>query len=600
MEIASATRFLSLLDEGAERFTFQMATDVEPKPKPDPLARHCDLALDDLESLEACNSAGAAIWVMVNAGDGNGRSAANVARVRAVFIDGDGQIDLARLLAADIEPHIVTETSPGHLQAFWLVDGLSVEQFAGVQRRIAQQFGTDSICDPCRVMRVPGFRHQKDPSKPFQVRIVHEHQGLPYPAAEVLRVWPPVRAKANGSAGAANGGLPPYPDQAVIDTLLRDPIAAAYWAQKFTVTPAEDRSPSGWDLAFAGYIARTGISRDQVAVYLRAYRAHHAPDKGKQDRPSYIWGTVDLAMADAPDPDDETFDGVDGQQQTSWPDPIDILGAVDLVGWPELTTACIPGPLHRYVTVEAERLSVDPCPVAAHVLAACSSLCSDKWRIKSKRHDKDYLEQARLWVCVVKDVGSRGTAMIRSAFWPIRRIEEQFRQEFQREMAAWAEAQGDKKKGGQDSSKPVQKRLTTQDATVEAAGELLKDGDKYSKITVLCDELSGFLGGFNRYDKGGAARAAWLESYDGGPRMIDRIIRGHSFIPNWSAVFAGNIQPRRLAQLGKSLIDDGLFQRFMTIHTKPADVGVDDDVRKTQLPAVITKRSYTPSEASSR
>jgi Protein of unknown function (DUF3987)/Protein of unknown function (DUF3102) len=30
--------------------------------------------------------------------------------------------------------------------------------------------------------------------------------------------------------------------------------------------------------------------------------------------------------------------------------------------------------------------------------------------------------------------------------------------------------------------------------------------------------------------------------------------------------------------MGKHLIDDGLFQRFVTIHTKPSDIGVDDDV----------------------
>jgi RepB DNA-primase from phage plasmid/AAA domain len=303
--IASAARFLSLLDEDAERFTFQMATDAEPKPKPDPLARHCHLAPDNLEQLESCNNAGAAVWVMINAGDGNGRAAANVERVRSVFVDGDGQVSLAQLLGAELEPHIVTETSPGHLQGFRLVDGLSIEQFAGVQRQIARQFGTDSICDPCRVMRVPGFRHQKNPTKPFQVRIVHERQGLPYKAEDILRAWPPIRPKANGKA--ANGSLPLYPSQAAINALLRDPTAAAYWSQKFTVTPGVDRSPSGWDLAFAGYLASTGLSRDEIAGFLRAYRAHHEPTKGKQDRASYIFATVDQAIGEAPENEDATF-----------------------------------------------------------------------------------------------------------------------------------------------------------------------------------------------------------------------------------------------------------------------------------------------------
>jgi Protein of unknown function (DUF3987) len=48
-------------------------------------------------------------------------------------------------------------------------------------------------------------------------------------------------------------------------------------------------------------------------------------------------------------------------------------------------------------------------------------------------------------------------------------------------------------------------------------------------------------------------------------------------VPNWSLVISGNIQPRRLAGMAGDLIDDGLFQRFMTIHAKPAPMGVDDD-----------------------
>lgn len=108
---------------------------------------------------------------------------------------------------------------------------------------------------------------------------------------------------------------------------------------------------------------------------------------------------------------------------------------------------------------------------------------------------------------------------------------------------------------------------------------MLKDGDEVSKLTLLCDELVAFLGGFARYSASGAAgRALWLEAYDGGPQRIDRIRRGHVYVPNWSVVVAGNIQPRRLAGMAKDLIDDGLFQRFLTVHTQPCDLGADDDV----------------------
>jgi hypothetical protein len=111
-------------------------------------------------------------------------------------------------------------------------------------------------------------------------------------------------ARANGAANGSADTLPPYPDRAAIEALLRDPTAAAYWHQSFTVMPADDRSPSGWDLAFAGYLARKGLGRLEIAAMLRAYRAHHAPTKGKQDRADYIFATTDQAI-DAPEDDDE-------------------------------------------------------------------------------------------------------------------------------------------------------------------------------------------------------------------------------------------------------------------------------------------------------
>lgn len=211
------------------------------------------------------------------------------------------------------------------------------------------------------------------------------------------------------------------------------------------------------------------------------------------------------------------------------------------------------------------------------MIAACATACSDAWRIRPKLHDH-YTQQARIWSCVVKDVGARGTEMIRSAFWPVRKREAELREAWEIEMALWEERQKERKKGDKtEDPKPTCPRITTQDATIEAASQTLANGHEYSKLTLLCDELVTFLGSFGRYDKGGAARAMWLESYDGGPQHIDRIIRGNVYVPNWSIIVAGNIQPRRLAAMAKDLIDDGLFQRFTTTHTKPSAIGIDDD-----------------------
>jgi hypothetical protein len=56
--------------------------------------------------------------------------------------------------------------------------------------------------------------------------------------------------------------------------------------------------------------------------------------------------------------------------------------------------------------------------------------------------------------------------------------------------------------------------------------------------------------------KDAPVRALWLESYDGGPRSIDRMIRGNVYAPRWSVVVSGTIHPGQLvgmAQYGSAI-----------------------------------------------
>jgi hypothetical protein len=203
-DLAQARRFLRRLDPEAPTFTFQLATDAPPKekPKPDPLAEIITAPCTRLKALARRNAQDrAAIWVMINEGDGRGRSAANVTRVRAVFADVDGQVTLDQLREFDPEPHLIVESSPGHFQPYWLCTGLPVEKFEGVQRRIAETFGTDHITDPCRVMRCAGFLHKK--RKPFPVRVVHERRPSASPICRRPNTSSGERSKPSGSTCAS-------------------------------------------------------------------------------------------------------------------------------------------------------------------------------------------------------------------------------------------------------------------------------------------------------------------------------------------------------------------------------------------------------------
>jgi hypothetical protein len=173
------------------------------------------------------------------------------------------------------------------------------------------------------------------------------------------------------------------------------------------------------------------------------------------------------------------------------------------------------------------------------------------------------------------------------------RIEAELRREYQAAYAEYQEAHAawkklpKKERDAQDEPQPpAEPRLTTQDATIEAYSELLKNT---SKIIAMLDELAGFLGSLDRYaaGKGGTGRSHAIELYEGGPRRIDRVLRGSVYVPNWSAVVIGAIQPEKLRGMVKDLSTDGLLQRFMVIvPSRILSATPDDDDRPADKPAL--------------
>jgi hypothetical protein len=177
-----AVRFLNLLDPGATYFSSQTFDDDKGR-KDERLARVIHGTLDDCwNELTALNDRGAGIFVTVNATDGRGRTAKNVVRVRALFVDLDGA-PLDPITQDQRTPHIIIESSPEKFHVYWLVDKVGLGQFEGCQKALAKKFGGDpSVHDLPRVMRVPGFVHRK--AEPFATRIVQVTKRAPYTLAD--------------------------------------------------------------------------------------------------------------------------------------------------------------------------------------------------------------------------------------------------------------------------------------------------------------------------------------------------------------------------------------------------------------------------------
>ena len=182
---AVALRFLTLLDEGAEAFTFQTFDDNKQRKDPDPaLVRVIHAPLDDCwAALCKLSARGAGIFVTVNETNGKGRKTENITRIRAVF----QECDRPGTPEPPLDPHVVVESSPGKFHRYFLVDGgQAFDLFRQVEERLVADYGSDpNAKDLARVLRLPGFPHQKNPAKPWLVRVIHESGALPYAWREI-------------------------------------------------------------------------------------------------------------------------------------------------------------------------------------------------------------------------------------------------------------------------------------------------------------------------------------------------------------------------------------------------------------------------------
>ena len=169
-DLAAAQHFLNWLDPTTSEFCFRTFDD---KKKNGRLAKNFTGTLTQYLSVFGDkNKAGAGVFVIINQG---GHKDENINRIRYVFADTDGA-PLAPLTDA-LKPHMVIESSPRRYHVYWRVNDCAPEEFQAIQQAIAVRFGTDKVIkNPSRVMRLPGYFHQK--ATPFQVRFISENADL--------------------------------------------------------------------------------------------------------------------------------------------------------------------------------------------------------------------------------------------------------------------------------------------------------------------------------------------------------------------------------------------------------------------------------------
>jgi hypothetical protein len=188
--------------------------------------------------------------------------------------------------------------------------------------------------------------------------------------------------------------------------------------------------------------------------------------------------------------------------------------------------------------------------------------------------DQSWTESARIWTALVGDPSVKKSPIIRQAAKPLTQLDAQLCRDYSEEKARYDALPPDERR---QAERPQQIRVRIEDATMEAVQEVLRD----SPNGVLClqDELAGWFGSMDKYSRQhGAAknRGFWLQAYNGGEYVVDRVGRGSFSISNLSVSLLGGIQPGPMRQIAADTVDDGLLQRTIMIMLRRGTMGKDE------------------------
>ena len=235
----------------------------------------------------------------------------------------------------------------------------------------------------------------------------------------------------------------------------------------------------------------------------------------------------------------------------------------------------LPQPVRGFVKTGAKAIGCDPTFIALPMLSALASAIGNTRHIRLKQ---GWTEPAIIWTASVAESGDKKSPPIDLVKRPLERRQvkafkecaercKQYQrdlQDYTRRLKKWQ----NKNESGDPPEPPVEPivdRCWFDDATVEAIAVLLQQQPR--GLLRITDELSGWLGGFDRYSpsKGGDV-AKWLEMHGARSMMVDRKTGDHRtlYVQRAAVSIAGTIQPDVLGPaLGKEHFANGLAARLL-------------------------------------
>jgi 5S rRNA maturation endonuclease (ribonuclease M5) len=281
--------------------------------------------------------------------------------------------------------------------------------------------------------------------------------------------------------------------------------------------------------------------------------------------------------------------------------------AGDGATWPELDMRlveddCVPAPTldndalsagwENWILSEAAARACPPDYVAGALIGAASGWTGNSRRIAATA---DWIEPAHLWFANIGVPSAGKTPALRPMIDVSRRLERDAEPAWQEAVAqyerdteaattrdkAWREnvqdaarhgrALPDRPADAQQPVRPPRPRLFAMDCSTEELQRMLAEAPR--GLIYVRDELAGWLGSFDRYGGNGADRAFFLEGWNGGAYVCDRV-RYHGEplrIEHASLAIIGGMVPDRLREVLADA-DDGLTARLIFIWPEPTPI----------------------------
>jgi hypothetical protein len=276
----------------------------------------------------------------------------------------------------------------------------------------------------------------------------------------------------------------------------------------------------------------------------------------------------------------------------TWPEPDMRLVGDDRAPAPALEDDALPAEWGPWITAESEARACPRDYVAAGLLCAASAWIGNARRIAPTT---DWTEPAHVWMVLIGAPSAGKTPALRPMIEASRELERDaepaWREalaQYERDAAAadavdkeWRETvraaakEGaelpDRPAGAEKPLPPPRPRMMAMDTSTEELQRMLAEAPR--GLLYVRDELAGWLGGFDRYGGAGADRAFYLEAWNGGAYVCDRV-RYHGApvrIEHAALAMFGGMVPDRLRE-ALAGADDGLAARFVYLWPDPTPI----------------------------